>query len=157
MRRRLAARGVVMAVTRVARSALVAHSAEQMFLLVNDVRRYPEFVSGCVATEVLEEQPQLLVATLQLKQAGIGLTLTTRNRLEPPSAMHLTLEQGPFQRLSGSWQFQPLGAAACKVSLALEFELAGSLASFAAGKLLASVANSLVDGFARRADQLYRQ
>ena len=62
-----------MAVTRVARSALVAHSAEQMFKLVNDVRSYPSFVSGCVATHVLEEHSELLVATLQLKPAGVGL------------------------------------------------------------------------------------
>jgi ribosome-associated toxin RatA of RatAB toxin-antitoxin module len=41
------------------------------------------------------------------------------------------------------------------VSLTLEFELSGSLASFAAGKLLAAVANNLVDGFARRADKIY--
>jgi ribosome-associated toxin RatA of RatAB toxin-antitoxin module len=144
-----------MAVTRVARSALVAHSAERMFALVNDVRRYPEFVAGCTATEVLEESEQLLAATLQLKQAGIGLALTTRNQLQPPTAMQLSLQDGPFKRLAGSWTFQPLSEAACKVSLTLEFELSGSLASFAAGKLLAAVANNLVDGFARRADKIY--
>jgi len=144
-----------MAVTKVARSALVAHSVEQMFDLVNDVRRYPEFVAGCVASEVIEEQSQLLVATLQLKQAGIGLSLTTRNVLDRPRVMQLSLEEGPLKRLTGSWQFQPLGEAACKVALNLEFELGGTLASFAAGKLLAAVANNLVDGFAKRADQLY--
>lgn len=144
-----------MAVTKVARSALVAHSVEQMFDLVNDVRRYPEFVAGCVASEVIEEQSQLLVATLQLKQAGIGLSLTTRNVLDRPRAMQLSLEEGPLKRLTGGWQFQPLGEAACKVALNLEFELGGTLASFAAGKLLAAVANNLVDGFAKRADQLY--
>lgn len=144
-----------MAVTRVARSALVAHSAEQMFELVNDVRSYPAFVSGCVATQVLEEQPDLLVATLQLKQAGVGLSLTTRNRLEYPHAMYLTLEEGPLKQLAGSWEFIALSGSACKVALTLEFELASSFASFAAGKLLASVANNLVDGFARRADKLY--
>lgn len=144
-----------MAVTRVARSALVAHSAEQMFKLVNDVRSYPSFVSGCVATHVLEEHSELLVATLQLKQAGVGLSLTTRNRLEYPHAMYLTLEDGPLKQLTGSWEFIALSDSACKVALTLEFELAGGFASFAAGKLLASVANNLVDGFARRADKLY--
>lgn len=144
-----------MTATRVARTALVAHSAERMFALVNDVRRYPEFVVGCSATEVLEESSELLIATLQLKQAGIGLALTTRNQLQPPTAMQLSLEDGPFKQLAGGWTFQPLGDAACKVSLSLEFELSGSLASFAAGKLLAAVANNLVNGFAQRADKIY--
>ena len=46
--------------TTITRSALVMHTAEEMFDLVNDVRRYPEFLPGCQATEVLDEDDNFI-------------------------------------------------------------------------------------------------
>jgi ribosome-associated toxin RatA of RatAB toxin-antitoxin module len=57
--------------------------------------------------------------------------------------------------LSGLWQFTPLREGACKASLYLEFQMQNALASKLAGDLLESMANTLVDAFSRRADQLY--
>ena len=66
------------------RSALLFHSAERMYALVNDVAAYPEFVDNCVAAEVLESSTSHMVASLSLKKAGVSLSFTTRNKLTPP-------------------------------------------------------------------------
>ena len=67
--------------TQIQRSALVMHSAPRMYQLVNDVASYPEFLDGCVGTQVLEQSELQMLARMDLKKAGIQLSLLTRNRL----------------------------------------------------------------------------
>ena len=137
------------------RSALLLHSAERMYYLVNDVAAYPEFVDHCVEAEVLESSGSHMVASLTLKKAGVSLSFTTRNELTPPSQITLALEEGPLSKLTGSWQFIELREEACKVSLQLEFVLKNSVTSRLTSAVLKSVSHSLVDTFCQRADKLY--
>ena len=137
------------------RSALLFHSAERMYGLVNDVVAYPEFVDNCSSTEVLESSATHMVATLTLKKAGVPLSFTTRNQLTAPSQIQLALEQGPFSMFSGCWQFSALREDACKVSLQLEFVMNNTVTSRLVSGVLESVSHSLVDTFCQRADQLY--
>ena len=80
------------------RSALVLHTAEQMFDLINDVERYPEFLPWCSRTELLSQSEDELVATLFLSKAGIKYSFTTRNQLRRPVQMIIELEDGPSLR-----------------------------------------------------------
>ncbi len=141
--------------TQVDRSALVLHSAEQMFDLVDRVERYAEFLPGCVRTEVISRTDDELVATLHLAKGGLKYQFSTRNQLERPGRMTLQLEEGPFSRLQGEWRFIPLSDEACKVVLHLEFEIGGKLTALAIGKLFEQVASNMVDVFVSRADQVY--
>ncbi|MDA0689508.1 MAG: type II toxin-antitoxin system RatA family toxin [Proteobacteria bacterium] len=137
------------------RSALVNHSAQQMFDLVNDVASYPNYMSGCNAARVIKEDESCLVGELTLGKAGIEFTFTTRNRLQPPERIDMELESGKFKEFEASWQFQSLGDNACKVSLTMDFEFDSGLVGFAAEKLFASVANAQVDALVNRANDLY--
>ena len=137
------------------RSALVFHSAEQMYDLVNDVAAYPTFVDNCVASEVLESSPSHMVASLSLKKAGVSLNFTTRNQLTAPSHIQLQLEEGPFSVFSGCWQFTSLREGASKVSLEIEFVVNNTITSRLVSGVLESVSQSLVDTFCQRADRLY--
>ena len=144
-----------MAVDTVQRSALVMHSAQSMFDLVNDVASYPQFMDGCQASEVLEQSESLMVARLELKKGGVKTSFMTRNRLQAPSIIEMKLEEGPFKSLTGVWRFTPLTPEACKVSLDLEFEFNNMAVGLAASKLFSTMANQLVDSLCRRADQIY--
>lgn len=137
------------------RSALVLHSAERMYDLVDQVDRYPEFLPGCIKTEVISRTDDELVATLYLAKAGLKYNFTTRNKLSRPENMTLTLEQGPFSRLTGSWQFIALNDEACKVVLQLEFAIANKIAGAAVAKVFEQLASTMVDAFVSRADQVY--
>lgn len=141
--------------TVVNRTALVLHTAEQMFDLINDVRRYPEFLPWCASTEVISESDAMLEATLNLSKGGLSYSFTTRNELKPPAEMRLSLVDGPFQKLEGVWTFTVLSKEACKVELNLNFEFSGKLTGMAMSKVFNTVATSLVDAFVTRADQIY--
>ena len=137
------------------RSALVPFSAERMFALVNDVRRYPEFVPWCAGAEVLAETDALIEASLRLKRGGVEHRFTTRNTLTPFTAMRLELVDGPFTTFTGDWTFKALGEDACKIGLTLTFQYRGRLATAALGALLSSSADTLVEAFCQRAKALY--
>ena len=141
--------------TVVNRTALVLHTAEQMFDLINDVRRYPEFLPWCASTEVISESDAMLEATLNLSKGGLSYSFTTRNELKRPAEMKLSLVDGPFQKLEGVWTFTALSEEACKVELNLNFEFSGKLTGMAMSKVFNTVATSLVDAFVTRADQIY--
>ncbi|GGO78498.1 ubiquinone-binding protein [Marinobacterium nitratireducens] len=144
-----------MAMTRVERSALVFHTAEQMFELINDVRAYPQFLPWCASVDVIRDTDEELVARLHLSKAGLKYSFATRNRLEHPVKMTIELVEGPFSTLSGVWTFKPLSDEACKVSLDLSFDFTGKLTGLAMGKVFNQVATTLVDAFVTRADQIY--
>jgi ribosome-associated toxin RatA of RatAB toxin-antitoxin module len=142
-------------VATIERSALVPFSAERMFTLVNDVRRYPEFVPWCAGAEVLAETDALIEASLRLKRGGVEHRFTTRNTLTPFTAMRLELVDGPFTTFTGDWTFKALGEDACKIGLTLTFQYRGRLATAALGALLSSSADTLVEAFCQRAKALY--
>ncbi len=141
--------------TTIERSALVPHTAEQMFSLVNDVEAYPEYLDDCRRAKILEQGEDYMVARLDLRKAGVSYSFTTRNTLLPPHEIRLALHSGPFKQLRGNWHFQPLGEDACKVRFHLEFEVSNKLMSVAANSLFAHVANQLVAALTERARVLY--
>lgn len=138
------------------KSALVMHSAERMFHLVNDVARYPEFLPWCAGAEVLEQDGEQITASLEIAKGGVRHRLTTRNRLNNPEGIEMNLVDGPFRNLKGQWHFKALSDSACKVILSLEFEFSGSLSRMAFGTVFSQAANTMVDAFCRRADDVYQ-
>ncbi|MBE0463457.1 MAG: type II toxin-antitoxin system RatA family toxin [Halomonadaceae bacterium] len=137
------------------RSALVRHTPQQMFDLVNDFEHYPEFLPGCSRARLLERDETHLIGEMTLGRAGVEQTITTRNDLFTPEQIEMSLVKGPFKRLKGRWLFTPMGENACKVSLEMEFEFASRLLSMAFGRLFQQIAGQLVDAFTKRADELY--
>lgn len=141
--------------SRVSRSALVMHSAQAMFDLVNDCESYPKFLPGCSDARLIYQDDDVLVGELEVSKAGMSYRFTTRNYLHAPERIELTLEEGPFRKLEGQWHFQPLSETACKVSLEMEFEVAGKVVGAALGAVFSQMANKLVEAFVKRADQVY--
>lgn len=139
------------------KTALVMHSAERMFHLVNDVARYPDFLPWCAGAEIHERSPEQIMASLDVAKGGVQHRLTTRNQLAAPEVIEMTLVDGPFRNLRGHWRFQSLDVNACKVILRLEFEFSGSLARMTFGTVFSQAANTMVDAFCRRADEVYRE
>lgn len=138
----------------VRRSVLVAASPQRMFELINDVERYPEFVPGCSAAQVLERTADSLLARLTVGSGPLRTSFVTRNRLEAPSAIDMELDEGPLRSLSGKWRLTPVVAGdveGCRVDLDLSFEVQGGLKGLALGPVIERMAGSLVDAFVARA------
>lgn len=141
--------------TSINRSALLPYRAQQIYDLVNDIESYPAFMDGCVGAEVLRREDSVVEARLDLSKGGIRQSFSTRNYLEEHRAIRLELLDGPFDRFHGSWVFKPLGEAACKVSLQLEFSASNAILGMAASRLFDKVTNNLVDALAQRARHVY--
>ncbi len=140
----------------VKKSALVLHTANQMYELVCDVESYPEFLPWCRSTRLLSRSENEICGELEVARAGISQTFSTCNRLTPGERMDIQLMEGPFKRLQGSWVFTPLRDDASKVELELDFEFSGKLINTAFGAVFNQIANKLVEAFCKRADEVYR-
>jgi ribosome-associated toxin RatA of RatAB toxin-antitoxin module len=137
------------------RTALVLHSAMDMFRLVQDVPAYPQFLSWCINAEVHEQTAQEQLASLAVRIGGVDHSFTTRNRFVPGEQLTLSLVDGPFSHLSGEWQFKALGEEGSKVTLLLSFDFSSSVLSSAFRTGFAHVADKLVYDFGKRADEIY--
>lgn len=137
------------------RSALVPYTAREMFVLVDDVESYPEFLPWCKSAEVHIRDDALVEATLELQKGGISNKFTTRNSREEFVSIDITLVGGPFRQLQGGWSFADLGEQGSKVALKLEFEFDSMLVDLMFGAFFEDVCNSMVDGFTQRAIQVF--
>lgn len=142
----------------VKRSALVPYTAEQMFALVEDIERYPQFLPWVAAAQLLERTPQAVVGRLEMHRAGMREVVTTRNELTPPREITLTLVAGPgpFKTLEGRWTFEPIAEdRGTRVALTIRFEFANSMLNLLLSRSFEKSCNDLVDAFVARARAVY--
>ena len=138
----------------VTRSALVARRPALLYRLVEEVERYPEFVPGCTAAQVLERGDNQMIARLAVRRGLLRTEFTTRNVLDPGHSVHMHLVQGPFRVLEGHWSFTPVASNGCRIEFSLRFEFSNALKSALFDPLFEQTAGSLVRAFAVRAQQL---
>lgn len=149
----------------VRRSVLVPHAPLQMYTIVNDVRRYPEFVPWCPATRVHEETADSIWASVDIERSGVRFSLTTRNRMVPGERIDLGYVDGPLRTLEGSWEFRPIlerddaggegRLRGCRVELDVRFAFASAALTKLFGPVFEASWDSLVDAFVRRAKDLH--
>jgi ribosome-associated toxin RatA of RatAB toxin-antitoxin module len=140
--------------TIIKREALVARSPERLFALVNDVERYPEMYPWCRAVEILERGTNMVAARLHVRSSGVEFSFATRNTLDPPNRMRMTMIEGPLKRLDGDWTFTPYGDGGCRVDLVLDFEPKSRLLGLATSFAFQKLADRLVEDFSTKAATL---
>jgi len=139
----------------VERSALVVYTPAQMFALVNDVARYPDFLPWCVAVKVEEVSPTERIAALKIARGVLQTEFTTRNTLLPDAQIHMQLMHGPFRDLTGLWRFEAIGDRGSRVEFRVQFEFKNRLTAAAFDTVFETLCGSIVDAFAQRAQRVY--
>ena len=141
---------------RLQRSALLPYTAADVYQIINDVGRYPEFLPWCKRAVVLTDEPTAMVARLTVEAKGFRESFTTANTLEPGRAIRLDLVDGPFSHFNGEWRLSGLGGSGCRVELDLTFAVSGArrLLSRLVAKSIGSAANAVMDAFCDRAHDL---
>jgi ribosome-associated toxin RatA of RatAB toxin-antitoxin module len=139
----------------VQRSVLVAHSAEKMYRLVDDVAAYPKFLPWCAGGNTEPVDQNKVLATVSIDFKGLKQSFTTLNTLEPFTQISLLLQKGPFTSMSGKWQFKALTADACEVRFELHYTFAAGLLGPLLSPIFDAIVGSLIDAFVARADALY--
>lgn len=141
--------------TVVEKSALVKFSARQMFDLVNDIEAYPRFLPWCSGSRILKREDDMIEAELVISKGGFKKSFSTRNKIDEGGRITVSLLEGPFSYLEGTWDFMPLREDASKISLNLEFEMPGALANLAFGAVFNQICNTMVSSFTQRAKEIY--
>jgi ribosome-associated toxin RatA of RatAB toxin-antitoxin module len=137
------------------KSLLIGYSAQQMFALVDRVEDYPKFLPWCGGVRVKQRDADRLVATIDINYHGVKQSFTTENTNTPPTRMQMTLLEGPFKHLDGTWTFKPLREDACKIEFDLHYEFSSRLLEGLIGPVFNMIANSFVDSFSKRAESVY--
>jgi ribosome-associated toxin RatA of RatAB toxin-antitoxin module len=140
----------------VRRSALLPYTSGQIYGLVTDVERYPEFLPWCTAARKLTDEGEFVTVNLGLARGVVRGNFTTRNRLVPDRSVEMRLVEGPFSLLEGRWDFHPIEAAGTRVELQIRFQTHGLIAGLALGPAFENICNQMVDAFGRRAHQVFR-
>jgi ribosome-associated toxin RatA of RatAB toxin-antitoxin module len=144
----------------VKKSVLLWYSPREMYSLVTGIEEYPRFLPWCDRAEVLERSDHGVTARLGLAYAGVRHAFTTRNENRADESVVVRLVDGPFSVLDGHWQFKVLGnpavvRPACKVELDLSYGFSSVALERVVSPVFDRVANTLVDSFVKRAEQVY--
>jgi ribosome-associated toxin RatA of RatAB toxin-antitoxin module len=144
----------------VRKSVLLWYSAREMYSLVTDVAAYPSFLPWCERAEVLDRHDAGMTARLHLGYAGVRHAFTTRNAHVADREVVIGLVDGPFSVLDGTWRFVPLTSpsgdeSACRIELDLRYAFSGAALEALLSPVFDRVANTLVDSFVKRAEQVH--
>ena len=148
-----------------AEERLLPYTPEQLFTLVADVERYPEFLPWCERVDVLSRDEGNVTAKLHLAYSGLRHAFTTKNETVPDASVRIDLVDGPFSLLDGFWQFIALPLAstpgapvdsACKIEFEMRYAFSNAILEAAISPVFDRIANTFDDSFVRRAEQVYR-
>ena len=131
------------------------YSAEQMFDLVADVSRYPEFLPWVVATRVKSDSETELVADMLVGFKMLREKFTSRVTKRRPGELHVHYIDGPMRDLDNRWQFRPLGDEACEIHFSVTFSFRNALFEKIAGQYVDRAFGKMVAAFEARAAALY--
>ncbi len=142
-------------------SRRVRHSASDMFDLVADVERYPEFVPLCRALKVKNRAPagenqEIVIARMTVAYKVIHETFTSRVTLNKPH-MQILVEyiDGPFKQLQNRWTFHPTGPKSCEVEFFISYEFKSRTLALLMGAMFDAAFRRFADAFEKRADEIY--
>ena len=142
----------------VTKSVFLWYRPEEMYSLVTDVARYPEFLPWCDRAAVLSQDSAGVTAEVGIAFSGIRQSFITRNTHTAPSQVVIALVKGPFSNLDGQWTFLPVGDGserACKVQLSLHYGFDNALLGRVVGPVFDKIAATLLDAFVKRAQAVY--
>jgi len=139
-----------------AEQRLLPYTPEQLFDLVADIERYPEFLPWCVGARIKSRQENLLIADLVIGFKMIRERFTSRVTLDRPNLrIDVTYTEGPFRYLDNHWTFRPEPGGNTRLDFFVDFEFKSILLQKIIGALFNEAVRRMVAAFEARAKQLY--
>jgi coenzyme Q-binding protein COQ10 len=139
----------------------VRHAAADMFDLVADVERYPEFVPMCRSLKVRKRIPEpegveVLVADMSVAYKIVREAFVSRVTLDRPN-LQILVEyiEGPFSRMQNRWSFRPIGERTCEVEFFIDYEFRSRTLGLLVGAMFDLAFRRFVVAFEKRADVVY--
>jgi len=133
---------------------IVPYRPDQLFDLVADVGKYPQFLPWCVGARVRSRTEMELVADLIIGFGPFRESFTSRVALDRPAHVHVRYENGPFRYLNNHWRFHP-HAEGCEVEFFVDFEFRSRILQAAIGVVFNEAVRVMVNAFLKRARAVY--
>jgi coenzyme Q-binding protein COQ10 len=137
------------------------HSAGEMFDLVADVERYPEFVPLCKSLKIRGRTPrpdggEIVIADMTVSFKLVRESFTTRVTLDRPN-LKILVEylEGPFSKLENRWTFEPRAENACDVGFFIAYEFKSRMLAMLMGAMFDTAFQRFAAAFEKRADAIY--
>ena len=137
-----------------AEKRILRHTPEQLFALVADVHRYPEFLPWCVAARVVSRTEDRLIADLSIGFKMFRETFRSEVALDRPHQVRVTYLNGPFRYLNNTWTFTPVEGGT-EVAFFVDFEFRSRMLQMVIGTVFNEAVRLMVRAFERRAMALY--
>lgn len=131
------------------------YAPEQMYDLVADVRRYPEFLPWVTALRVRSENETAMVADMVVGFKGLRETFTSRVEKHRPDHIHVDYVDGPLKHLRNDWKFRPDGQGGCMVEFSVDFAFKSRVFEMLAGQVFDRALRRMISAFEERAARLY--
>jgi coenzyme Q-binding protein COQ10 len=133
---------------------VVPYTPEQLFDLVADVGKYPQFLPWCIGARVRGATESSLVADLTIGFGPFRESFTSRVTLDRPRRVNVRYENGPFRYLNNQWDFHP-HEHGTEVAFFVEFEFRSRLLQAAIGVVFNEAVRRMVNAFQKRARDVY--
>ena len=130
------------------------YTPEQMFDLVADVARYPEFLPWVSAMRVRSDTPTETVADMIVGFKGLRETFTSRVTKERPGVIDVEYLDGPLKYLRNNWRFRP-EEQGCAVDFTVDFAFKNRVFEMLAGQVFGTALRRMIGAFEDRAAKLY--
>lgn len=134
---------------------IVPYSAEQIFELVNNVEDYSNFLPLCYKSQVIHQSAENMHAILGFEWKGIRQNFSTNNIIHANKSIEMNLEDGPLDKLVGTWKFIHIEEKSSKVVLDLEFFVKNKIMNSFLNKFVTKLASNFINGFTNRAKDIY--
>jgi coenzyme Q-binding protein COQ10 len=133
---------------------MLPYTPEQMYALVADIERYPEFLPWCVAARIRERRADFVSADLVIGFKMFRERFTSNVKLDPPGRIDVTYVEGPFRYLNNHWSFER-APGGCRIDFFVDFEFKSRLLQKMIAVLFGEAVRRMVAAFEGRARQLY--
>ena len=134
---------------------ILPHSAAQMFDLVADVQRYPEFLPWVSAIRIRKNDDQEMLADMVVGFKSLRETFSSRVLKAPKSSIVVDYLDGPMKHLHNAWQFADLPEGGSSVDFTVDFSFRNRVFEALAGQFFDSALRKMTSAFIERADTLY--
>lgn len=133
---------------------LSPYSPQQLFDLVADIEKYPEFLPWCRAARILERKDNEFLGELIISFAHITESYTSRVTLSAPHSIDVVMVKGPFEHLTNQWKFTLIENGTL-IDFTLDFKFRSRILEKLIGSLFGKATSKMAGAFKKRAEELY--
>jgi len=134
---------------------VMPHTAEQLFDLVADVAKYPEFLPWCIAARITKNDGKIMLADLIVGYKVFREKFTSKVTMNRPGEIEVTYLNGPMKYLHNRWGFEAKEDGTCTVDFHIDFEFQNRMFESMMGAFFSEALQRMVHAFEERADDLY--